>query len=161
MSRRNVRWVDEATLSKVLSGKKYIVTGANSGVGLETTRQLVKQGAHVVMGCRRVEAAEEVAKDFAGLKGSCEIIRIDLADLESVRGFVAEFLGNHDRLDGLACNAGMANMTGELSRTKDGLELTTGISYYGHFLLTELLLDVLKAKRIAHIEEVLDERHGL
>ncbi len=151
MSRRNVRWVDEATLSKDLTGRTYIVTGANSGVGLETTRQLIKQGAHVVMGCRRVDAAEEAARGFESLKGSYDIIRIDLADLESVRGFATEFLGKYKSLDGLACNAGMANMSGELSRTKDGLELTTGISYFGHFLLTELLLDVLKASAPSRI----------
>ena len=151
MSRRNVRWVDEAILTQDLTGKTYIVTGANSGVGLETTRQLIKQGAHVIMGCRRVDAAEAVAKDFAELEGSYDIIRIDLADLKSVREFVTEFLDKYDRLDGLACNAGMANMTGELSRTKDGLELTTGISYFGHFLLTELLLDTLKASAPSRI----------
>ena len=141
---RNVLWVDPATLGKDLNGKVYIVTGANSGVGLETTRQLVKQGGHVVMACRRPDAGEEAAKSFAGLKGSYEVLRIDLADLQSVRDFAAEFLAKHDRLDGLACNAGMANMTGDLARTKDGFELTIGISYFGHFLLTELLLDVLK-----------------
>jgi retinol dehydrogenase-13 len=143
MSPRVLR-VDEETLSKDLSGMVYIVTGANSGVGLETTRQLVKQGGHVVMACRRPDAGEEVARSFAGLRGSHEVMRLDLADLQSVRGFVTEFVSKHDRLDGLACNAGIANVTGEFRRTKDGLELTTGISYFGHFLLTELLLDVLK-----------------
>jgi retinol dehydrogenase-13 len=137
-------WADEASLAKDLSGKVYIVTGANSGVGLETTRQLVKQGGHVVMACRRPDAGEEAAKSFAGLGGSHEVIRLDLADLQSVRDFVAEFVGKYDRLDGLACNAGLANMTGELQRTKDGFELTVGVSYFGHFLLTELLLDLLK-----------------
>ena len=144
MANRNVLWVDEETLTKDLSGKTYIVTGANSGVGLETTRQIIKQGGHVVMACRRPDAAEEVAKSFSGLKGSYDVLRIDLADLQSVRDFAAEFLSKYDKLDGLACNAGMANMTGDFGRTKDGLELTTGISYFGHFLLTELLLDVLK-----------------
>ncbi len=141
---RHVLRVDEETLSKDVSGNVYIVTGANSGVGLETTRQLVKQGGHVVMACRRPDAGEEAAQSFAGLKGSYEVMRCDLADLQSVRDFVAEFLGKYERLDGLGCNAGMANMTGEFRRTTDGLELTTGISYFGHFLLTELLLEVLK-----------------
>lgn len=143
MARKNVRWVEDSLLSQDLTGKTYILTGANSGVGLETTRQLIKQGAHVVMGCRRVDAAAEVATEFDDLSGSCEIIRIDLVGLQSVREFASEFLSRHSRLDGLVCNAGMANMTGELSRTKDGLELTTGISYFGHFLLTELLLGIL------------------
>lgn len=145
MSRKSVLWVDEATLAKDVSGRVYIVTGANSGVGLETTRQLVKQGGHVVMACRRPEAGEEAAKSFAGLDGSYEVISLDLADLQSVRDFVVEFLGEYDRLDGLVCNAGLANVTNELKRTKDGLELTFGVSYFGHFLLTELLLDLLKS----------------
>ena len=144
MPGRIKRHIDEETAGKDLSGKIYIVTGANSGVGLETTRQLIHQGGHVVMGCRRPEAGEEVAQSFAGEKGSYEVLRIDLADLESVRNFVAEFTKKYDRLDGLACNAGMANMQGERKETKDGFEITIGISYFGHFLLTELLLDMLK-----------------
>lgn len=144
MGRKDVIWVDEKTLAKDMSGKVYIVTGANSGVGLETTRQLVKQGGHVVMACRRTEAGEEVAKSFKGLKGSYDVMRIDLADLQSVRDFVAEFLKKYDRLDGLACNAGLVTMGREIQRTKDDLEMTIGVSYFGHFLLTELLLDVLK-----------------
>jgi retinol dehydrogenase-13 len=143
MPRRKLA-VDERTRAKDVSGKVYIVTGANSGVGLETTRQLVKQGGHVVMACRRPDAGEEVAKSFSGLKGSYEVMKLDLADLQSVRDFAAEFQKKYDRLDGLACNAGMANMQREPKFTKDGFEITIGISYFGHFLLTELLLDVLK-----------------
>ena len=144
MARRTIHHIDEKTRSKDLTGMVFIVTGANSGVGLETTRQLITQGGHVVMACRRPEAGEEAARGFADLKGTHEIMRVDLADLQSVRAFVAAFLDKHDRLDGLACNAGMVNMSGELQRTGDGLETTIGISYFGHFLLTELLLDVLK-----------------
>jgi len=144
MPGRIKRHIDEETGSKDLSGNVYIVTGANSGVGLETARQLVEQGGHVVMGCRRVEAGEEAAAEFADLKGTAEVIRIDLADLQTVREFVDAFSAKHDRLDGLACNAGMANMQNERKVTKDGFEITIGISYFGHFLLTELLLDTLK-----------------
>jgi retinol dehydrogenase-13 len=143
MPRRKLA-LDAKTAAKDVSGKVYIVTGANSGVGLETTRQLVKQGGHVVMACRRPEVGEEVAKSFSGLKGSYEVMRCDLADLQSVRDFAANFLKKHDRLDGLACNAGMVNMAGEPQYTKDGFEITWAASYFGHFLLTELLLDVLK-----------------
>ena len=143
MPRRKLA-IDEKTRAKDLSGKVYIVTGANSGVGLETTRQLVKQGGHVVMACRRPDAGEEVAKRFSGLKGSYEVMKCDLADLQSVRDFAADFLKKHNRLDGLACNAGMANMQGDLIYTKDGFEISWAANYFGHFLLTELLLDVLK-----------------
>ena len=142
MPRRKLA-LDAKAAAKDISGKVYIVTGANSGVGLETTRQLVKQGGHVVMACRRPEAGEEVAKSFSGLKGSYEVIKCDLADLQSVRDFVAEFLKKHARLDGLACNAGMANMQRDPIYTKDGFEITWAASYFGHFLLTELLLDIL------------------
>jgi light-dependent protochlorophyllide reductase len=144
MSNKDVIWADGKILSKDISGKIYIVTGANSGVGLETTRQLIKQGGHVVMACRRPDAAEEVAKSFSGLKGSYDIIRCDLADLKSVRDFVAEFKNKYDRLDGLACNAGLVTTGREAQYTKDGFEMSIGVSYFGHFLLTELLLDILK-----------------
>ena len=107
MANKNVIWCDAETLTKDISGKTYIVTGANSGVGLETTRQLVKQGGHVVMACRRVDAGKEAARSFAGLKGSHEVMRCDLADLQSVRDFADDFLSSHSRLDGLVCNAGL------------------------------------------------------
>lgn len=144
MSRSNVLWVDNKTLSKDISGKTYIVTGANSGVGLETTRQLVKQDGHVIMACRRPTAAEEIAKSFSGLKGSFEVMRLDLVDLQSVRDFVDEFLKRYDKLDALVCNAGLVTIGSEIERTKDGFEMAIGVSYFGHFLLTELLLDLLK-----------------
>ena len=130
MANKNVIWCDEATLSKDISGKVYIVTGANSGVGLETSRQLVKQGGHVVMACRRVHAGEEATQSFAGLKGSYDVIHCDLADLQTVRDFAGKFLTKYDRLDGLMCNAGMVNMGNKIKYTKDGLEQTIGISYF-------------------------------
>ena len=141
---RLIRRCDEATLSKEITGKVYIVTGANSGVGLETTRQLVKQGGHVVMACRRVSAGEEAAASFGDQKGSWDVMECDLADLASVRSFVEAFKAKHDRLDGLMCNAGMVSMAGEPKYTKDGFELTMAASFFGHFLMTELLLDTLK-----------------
>jgi len=160
MPGRIKRHIDEETSSKDLSGNVYIVTGANSGVGLETARQLVEQGAHVVMACRRVDAGEEAAKTFDGLKGTSEVIRCDLADLQTVREFVEAFSAKHDRLDGLACNAGMANMQNERKLTKDGFEITIGISYFGHFLLTELLLDTLKATPDARVAIVSSVVHA-
>ena len=145
MAARNTRWTSPEDLAKDLSGKTLIVTGANSGVGLETTRQLIKQGAHVVMACRRVDAAEAEAESFTALSGSYEIIECDLASLSSVRNFVAHFLGNHTLLHGLVCNAGFVSMGNQAQYTVDGLEETIAVSYFGHFLLTELLLETLKA----------------
>ncbi len=145
MANKNVIWCDPANFSKDLNGKTYIITGANSGVGFETTKQLVKQGAHVVMACRRVEAGEDAAKTFNGLSGSAEVIACDLADLQSVRAFVGSFLAKHDRLDGLVCNAGMVNMDNKPKYTKDGFEITMAASFFGHFLMTELLLKTLRS----------------
>ena len=151
MAHKNTLWAAETDLSKDLSGKTYLITGANSGVGLETTRQLVKQGAHVVMACRRVDAGEEVRKTFEVHNGTSEVMHCDLADLASVRSFVEAFKARHDRLDGLGCNAGAVIMGNEAKYSKDGLEMTLAASYFGHFLLTELLLDVLKASAPSRI----------
>lgn len=144
MAHKNLIWCNKETLSKDISGKTYIVTGANSGVGLETTRQLVKQGGHVVMAVRRISSGEEEAKSFTGLKGSYEVMKCDLADLQSIRDFVNSFLAKHQRLDGLMCNAGMVNMGNKPVYTKHGFEITMAVSFFGHFLMTELLLDILK-----------------
>lgn len=135
-------------LRKDLSGRVYIVTGANSGTGLATSRQLVRQGAHVVGACRRVGAGETAFADFAGLPGAAEIMKLDLASLASVRQFATDFLGKHKRLDGLVNNAGLVTSEGQ---TEDGFEIQFGTNHLGHFLLTELLLDILKASAPARI----------
>lgn len=140
---------DPALFQKDLSGKTYIVTGANSGSGLATMNQLVKQGAHVVAGCRRVDAGEEAIKGLAEERGSAEVIQLDLGSLTSVRRFAEAFLAKHQRLHGLVNNAGVMN-TPE-GQTEDGFETQFGVNHLGHFLLTELLLDVLKASAPSRI----------
>ena len=122
MANKNLIWCNPSLFEKDLTGKTYIITGANSGVGFETTQQLIKQGAHVVMAVRRPDATIEVSRSFESLKGSFEIIKCDLANLESVRSFVKAFKVKHNRLDGLACNAGMVNMKNEPIYTTDGFD---------------------------------------
>lgn len=139
---------DPRLLQKDLRGRVYIVTGANSGTGLATSEQLVEQGAHVVGACRRVNAGEEAFAGFGRQPGSAEVMKLDLASLASVRQFVTDFLGKHERLDGLVNNAGLVTTEG---RTEDGFEIQFGTNHLGHFLLTELLLDVLKASAPARI----------
>ena len=147
-------------LQKKLDGQVYIVTGANSGAGLATSQQLVRQGAHVVGACRRVDAGESAFAGFAGLRGTAEIMKLDLASLASVRAFADTFLGKHERLDGLVNNAGLVTNEG---RTQDGFETQFGTNHLGHFLLSELLLDILKASapsRIVCVSSVLHVGRG-
>ena len=143
--------IDAKTKSKNLKGKTFIVTGANSGIGLETTKQLITQGANVVMGCRNVSLGKEKAHIFKGLKGSFEVLQLDLAQLQSVRNFVKAVTSKYKVIDGLACNAGFINMNNKVEHTVDNLETTIAVSYFGHFLLTELLLDTLKKSKDARV----------
>lgn len=132
-------------LSKDLSGKTYVITGANSGIGLVTAQQLAKQGATVVMGVRRVKeglrVAAEILRDVPTAK--LVVYQLDLGDLASVHAFAAEVNRHHPRLQGLVNNAGVMNTL--FGHTKDGFETQFGVNHLGHFLLTNLLTEALKA----------------
>ncbi len=127
-----------------LSGKTYVVTGGNSGIGLVTVEQLAKQGATVVLACRRPAEGERERERItaAGAKGRVEVAALDLADLQSVRAFAENFLKSHDALHGLVNNAGVMNTA--TGKTKDGFEVQFGTNHLGHYLLTELLLGALE-----------------
>ncbi|WP_165985095.1 oxidoreductase [Streptomyces sp. YIM 98790] len=114
------------------TGRIAVVTGANSGLGLDTVRALARAGAHVVLAVRDPRRGEAAA---ATVRGSVEVRRLDLADLGSVREFAASWQG---RLDLLVNNAGVMNVPE--ARTKDGFELQFGTNHLGHFALTNLLL---------------------
>ncbi len=139
---------DPQLLQKDLSGNVYIVTGANSGIGLATSEQLVRQGAHVICACRRVSAGEEAIASFAGLRGSAEVIQLDLSSMASVRRFAEEFHEKRDRLDGLVNNAGLVS---KKKTTEDGFDIQIATNYLGHFLLTELLLPILRSSAPARV----------
>jgi len=149
---------DPKLFEKDLSGRIYIVTGANSGSGFATAKQLAEQGAHVIGACRRVEAGKEAFADLGDIRGKVEIMELDLASLASVRRFAEAFPAKYDRLDGLVNNAGVMH-TPE-GRTEDGFETQFGINYLGHFLLTELLLDTLKASAPSRIVCVSSVAHA-
>ncbi len=103
----------------------------------------------MVAACRRVAAGQEAVRPLSGAPGSVEVMELDLGSLASVRAFAAAFLARHTRLDGLANNAGVMN-TPE-GRTADGFETQLGTNHLGHFLLTELLLDVLRSSAPSRI----------
>ncbi|MFI6171259.1 oxidoreductase [Nocardia sp. NPDC051052] len=118
-------------------GRTFIVTGANSGLGAATVRALAGAGAHVVLACRNVAKAEQVA---APLGDRAVVRKLDLADLASVR----EFAEATDRADVLINNAGVMALP-EL-RTADGFEMQVGTNHLGHFALTGLLLDKISER---------------
>ncbi|MFC7234867.1 oxidoreductase [Halosegnis marinus] len=120
------------------SGRRVVVTGANSGIGLEATRELARAGAYVVMACRSVargeDAADDVRRTVPG--ADLDVRELDLADLDSVRAFAE---GVEGEIDVLVNNAGV--MAIPRSETADGFETQFGVNHLGHFALTGLLLD--------------------
>jgi NAD(P)-dependent dehydrogenase (short-subunit alcohol dehydrogenase family) len=128
-----------------LSGATVVVTGANSGIGLEATRELAGAGAHVVMACRRVDAAdaarEDVVSEYPG--ASLTVRKLDLADLASVRAFADWAADELGPIDVLCNNAGV--MAIPRRETADGFERQFGVNHLGHFALTGRLFDRLRA----------------
>lgn len=126
------------------SGKCFIVTGANSGIGFEITRVLAQRGARVLLACRDEAKAHQAMAQIRQNIPHCDLnfIPIDFADLDSIR-VAAERIYSEQRLDGLINNAGV--MTPPLMRTKQGFELQFGVNHLGCFALTALLLPKLGA----------------
>ncbi len=126
-----------------LTGRTAVVTGANSGLGLETTRELARKGARVVMACRSEDrgrrARAEVVREIPD--ADLDVETLDLASLDSVRQFADERAP--DRIDVLYCNAGV--MAIPRSETADGFETQFGVNVLGHFALAGRLLDRLLA----------------
>lgn len=116
------------------AGRTVIVTGANSGLGLVTARELARVGAHVILACRNTAKGEEAA---ATMRGSVEVRPLDLQDLASVK----EFAGGVGEVDVLINNAGI--MAVPYALTKDGFESQMGTNHLGHFALTNQLLPKL------------------
>lgn len=115
-----------------LAGQTVVVTGANSGIGRAAAARLAGAGAHVVLAVRTPAKGEEAA---AGMSGSTEVRRLDLADLASVRDFAA---GLDGEIAILVNNAGLMALPEQ--RTADGFEMQIGVNHLGHFALTNLLL---------------------
>lgn len=149
---------DPKLFEKDLSGRTYIVTGANSGAGFATTKQLVQQGAHVIAACRRLTAGKESTSHLSIERGSVEVMELNLNSLTSVRRFVEMMKNKHDQLHGLVNNAGVMNTP--KGETEDGFETQFGINYLGHFLLTEMLLDLLKKSAPSRIVCVSSVAHA-
>ncbi len=125
------------------TGKVTVVTGANSGLGYETSLAMAQKGAQVVMACRNTDkgntAREGILKDVPN--ASLDVMKLDLSSLASVREFATDFQAKYEQLDILFNNAGV--MAPPRQETADGFELQMGTNHLGHFALTGLLLDRL------------------
>ena len=124
-------------------GRTAIVTGANTGIGLETARMLALRGATVILACRNAEKGKAALTRIQAEKpkGTATAFALDLSDLDSVAAFAADFASKHQRLDLLIDNAGV--MVPPLSRTKQGFELQFGTNHLGHFALTARLFPLV------------------
>ncbi|NPE51190.1 SDR family NAD(P)-dependent oxidoreductase [Dickeya dadantii] len=132
------------------SGKCFVVTGANTGIGFETSRVLAAHGARVIMACRSRDKADEAMRRIKLLTPQAELVFLhyDQGDLDSIRTATG-LLAKEPRIDALINNAGV--MTPPLMRTKQGFELQFGVNHLGCFALTALLLPTLSKTEGARI----------
>ena len=143
------------------TGRVAVVTGANSGLGLVTARELARRGALVVLACRDMDkgrsALAEVERVASGPPPELE--ELDLASLDSVRAFAERFMASHDGLDLLINNAGV--MAPPRRRTADGFELQFGTNHLGHFALTGLLLPLMEGREDARVVTLSSTAHRM
>jgi NAD(P)-dependent dehydrogenase (short-subunit alcohol dehydrogenase family) len=126
-----------------LAGKIYLITGGNSGIGLQAAKMLAEKNADIVIACRNPQKAETAMQDIQPLgTGKVETVTLDLSKLSSVRSAAEEIKQRYTKLDALINNAGIMQ-TPEI-RTEDGFELQLATNHLGHFLLTGLLFDLVE-----------------
>ncbi|KAG9345319.1 hypothetical protein JZ751_009865 [Albula glossodonta] len=142
-----------------LDGKTVLITGANTGIGKETAKDMAQRGARVVMACRDLTRAEKAAADIRQATGNGNVVvrHLDLASLYSVRQFAKEYLVTEERLDILINNAGVMMCPKWL--TEDGYETQLAVNHLGHFLLTNLLLPKLKLSSPSRVVNVSSIAH--
>jgi retinol dehydrogenase-12 len=145
-------------MSQDLANKTFIVTGANTGIGKVTAKELARAGAHVILACRSKPKTDAVIEEIKRETGNAnvEYIALDLGDLASVRACAEAILARNIPIHGLINNAGLAGSRG---LTKDGFELTWGTNHLGPYLFTRLLLDRIKQAGHARIVNVASASH--
>lgn len=145
-------------VAKDLTGRVALVTGANTGIGRITARELARRGAEVFLATRSLARTQPALDEIAQLTGrpGAHWLELNLADFASVRACAERFLASGRPLHLLVNNAGLGGQRG-LSR--DGLELTFGVNHMGHFLLTQLLRERLVASAPARVVTVASRAH--
>lgn len=150
---------DPPGAARDLAGKTMIVTGATSGIGLETARALASRGARVVVCARSPSKGEAAQREISTTTGaSTDVVVFDLASMDDVRRGAAEILARFDRVDVLVNNAATMHPRREL--TTDGFETTFAVNHLGPFLLTNLLVDRLREAPEARVVNVAARAHG-
>jgi NAD(P)-dependent dehydrogenase (short-subunit alcohol dehydrogenase family) len=144
-----------------LEGKTALVTGANSGLGLETARALSAKGAHVLLAVRNRDNGQRALEEIRAEQplASLEVLTLDLASLASVRRCAAEVSSKQQRLDILVNNAGIMALPYRL--TEDGFEAQLGTNHLGHFALTGLLFPLLLRAKAARVVNVSSQAHQI
>ncbi len=138
-----------------------MITGGNSGIGFATVKKLVNHGFHVIMASRNQQTTTQAIRRIqtANPQASVESIPLDLASFASIRQCAATFKAKEYPLHVLINNAGGAIPGKQASFTADGFEMTLGVNHLGHFLFTNLLLDVLKRSAPARVITVSSQLH--
>jgi NAD(P)-dependent dehydrogenase (short-subunit alcohol dehydrogenase family) len=150
------KWTAEEIPSQ--AGRTAVITGANSGLGLEAARALAMAGADVVLACRNTDKGREAAESIHEDAPSASVAKLDLADLDSVRGFAERFATQRDGLDLLINNAGVMAASPR-QQTADGFELQFGTNHLGPFALTGLLLERMQGREDARVVTVSSTAH--
>ncbi|MCJ8728538.1 hypothetical protein PDJAM_G00005540 [Pangasius djambal] len=142
-----------------LDGKTVVITGANTGIGRETAIDLAKRGMRVIIACRDMEKADAALKEIIEASGNQNVVckKLDLADTSSIREFAQNINSEEKQLNILINNAGV--MACPYGKTADGFEMQIGVNHMGHFLLTFLLIDLLKRSAPARIVTVSSMAH--
>lgn len=145
--------------NKQLEGKTIVITGGNTGIGKETAVDLAARGAKVIIGCRNLEKGQAAVQEIQTRSGNGNVFveKLDLSALASVRQFANGILKNESHLDILINNAGVMGCPYQI--TEDGLEMQFGVNHIGHFLLTLLLLDLMKKSGSSRIINVSSLAH--
>ncbi len=144
------------TSEGALDGRVFVVTGANTGIGEATARELARRGGRVVLAGRSEEKTRPVIDAIERDGGAADFLRLDLASLAQIREAAAELLKRGHPIHVLVANAGLA---GHRGTTADGFELTFGVNHLGHFLFTQLLLDRLRESAPARVVVVASAAH--
>ncbi|HMM01036.1 MAG TPA: SDR family NAD(P)-dependent oxidoreductase [Bacilli bacterium] len=139
---------------KNLQGKKYLVTGANSGIGYETTRILAGYGAQVTMACRSMERAKKAREDILDLnpKANLEMVEYDQASKQKIEALILKLKRDKAFFDGIVFNAGIYHPSADL-KTEDGYPLTIGVNFMGLFYFISKLIEsgILKSEKKVHL----------